>query len=148
LEVKNNVFFTGPQSRALLDDDGVITSHSNNLYFRPGGGVLVIADGVSYTAADIKDWEPTAIASDPLLNDLSALPAGFVGNYGEDMRPEPDGLNITVDSPAKDAGVALGAEHDTSINSIRRPYGAGWDVGAYEMSLPLLSAPIKLRIRK
>jgi hypothetical protein len=52
--------------------------------------------------------------------------------YGIDMEPYPNGLNITLDSPAKDYGVSLGSAYNSSINSVARPSDAGWDIGAYE----------------
>ena len=132
LEVRNNIFYAASTTRLFGDDDGDITVHSNNIYYRPGGGTLVTASGVSYTASDISSWESTALTYDPLLNDPSNLPSGFTGLYGIDMEPYPGGLNITPDSPAKDYGVSLGSAYNSSINSVTRPSNAGWDIGAYE----------------
>lgn len=132
LEIRNNILIADPDTTPLVDTDGDITGHSNNLYFRPGGGTLVSASGVDYTAATIHSWEPTALAGDPRLRDLTALPGGFVGAYGVDLRPYPDGLNLSADSPARDAGAPLGASYASSVNSVARPWGSGWDVGAYE----------------
>jgi len=127
----------------LGDDDGDITAHSNNIYYRPGGGTLVTANGDSYTASNISSWEPTALTGDPLLKDPSDLPSGFTGTYGVDMEPDSDGLNITVGSSAKDYGISLGSAYNSSINSVTRPSGVGWDVGAYEFvpSLVLHGTP-------
>jgi hypothetical protein len=63
------------------------------------------------------------------------LPTGFIGVPGVDIKPNSDGLNITADSPARDAGATLDAAYDGSINSVTRPSGAGWDIGAYEFTL-------------
>jgi hypothetical protein len=59
------------------------------------------------------------------------------------MQPDSAGLNITADSPARDAGAALAAAYDSSINSATRPQGAGWDIGAYEFvpALDLYGTP-------
>jgi hypothetical protein len=148
LEIRNNIIYADSDTRCLIDDDGDITNHSNNVYYRPGGGTLVIADGVSYTAGDVASWEPTARTSDPLLENPSDLPTGFTGAFGVDIKPNSDGLNIMPDSPARDAGAALAAAYDGSINSVTRPIGAGWDIGAYEFtpSLALTGWPGDQRI--
>jgi MYXO-CTERM domain-containing protein len=132
LEVKNNLFVSHADTIPLQDDDGSITDHSNNLFFRSGGGALVRSGGTTYTSADIASWEPSAIASDPLLNDISNLPTGFIGTFGVDLRPDTEGLNIAENSPARNAGAALDAAYSGSINSVTRPSGQGWDIGAYE----------------
>jgi hypothetical protein len=132
LEIRNNTIYSDSDTRCLIDDEGSITNHSNNVYYRPGGDTLVIADGVSYTAGNVGSWEPTALTGDPLLENPSDLPSGFTGALGVDSKPNSDGLNITADSPARDAGAALAAAYDSSINSVTRPQLGGWDVGAYE----------------
>ena len=143
LEVANNIFYAASTTRLLGDDDGDITAHFNNIYYRPGGGTLVTAGGISYSASDISLWEPTALTGDPLLKDPSDLPSGFTGTYGVDMEPASDGLNITAGSSAKDYGASLGSAYNSSINSVTRPSGLAWDVGAYEFvpSLVLLGTP-------
>lgn len=50
LEVSNNIFRADAETTPIVDTDGDITAHSNNLYFRAGGGVLVTSAGTSYTA--------------------------------------------------------------------------------------------------
>jgi len=132
LEIRNNIIYADSDTRCLIDDEENITNHSNNVYYRPGGGTLVIADGVSYTASNVGSWEPTALTDDPLLENPSDLPTGFTGTFGVDIKPNSDGLNITAGSPARDAGASLAAAYDSSINSANRPQGAGWDIGAYE----------------
>jgi|GEM_PF-1608459 len=132
LEVKNNLLYSSAKTRALLDDYGCITSHANNLYFRPGGGALVIDKGTTYTADNIGSWEATAIKDDPSCYNTSQLPTGFTGAFGVDMKPNTDGLNLTGTSPAKDKGGALGNGLNSSINTVTRPFGSGWDIGAYE----------------
>jgi hypothetical protein len=98
---------------------------------------------VSYTAGTIHLWEPSAIASDPLLEDLTNLPSRFTGTYGVDLEPYPDGFKLTAESPARDAGTSLNPTYSSSINSVSRPHGAGWDIGAYEFvpELELAAAP-------
>ncbi|MFH2009208.1 MAG: right-handed parallel beta-helix repeat-containing protein [bacterium] len=133
LEVTNNLFVSLADTIPLQDDDGSITDHSNNLFYRPGTDAPVVrSGGQTYTAADIATWEPSALAEDPLLEDVNALPTGFVGAYGVDLRPNAGGASPTAGSPAVDTGEALGAPYDNSINSVARPNGAGWDRGAFE----------------
>jgi hypothetical protein len=143
LEVANNIFDAASTTRPLGDDDGDITAHFNNIYYRPGGGTLVTADGISYSASNISSWEPTALTGDPLLKNPSDLPSGFTGTYGVDMEPAGDGLNITAASSAKDYGASLGSTYSSSINSVIRPRGLAWDIGAYEFvpSLELHGTP-------
>jgi hypothetical protein len=133
LDVRNNIFRADPETTPVFDTDGDITGHSNNVYFRPGGGTLVSSGGVGYNVATIGGYEPTSIAADPdLVNELD-LPTTFTGVYGIDLRPDNDGLNISPGSPARDTGADLGAPYDTSINAVPRPFGPGWDRGAYEL---------------
>ncbi|MFN2271566.1 MAG: right-handed parallel beta-helix repeat-containing protein, partial [Anaerolineae bacterium] len=143
LEIRNNIIYADSDTRCLIDDEGNITNHSNNVYYRPGSDVLVIANGTSYTAGNVNTWEPTALTDDPSLVNSANLPTGFVGAFGVDMQPDLAGLNITADSPARDAGAALAAAYDSSINSATRPQGAGWDIGAYEFvpALDLYGTP-------
>jgi len=132
LEIKNNILIAASDTTPLVDDDGDITGHANNLYYRSGGGTLVRASGVSYTAGTVNSWEPSAVTDDPLLKNLASLPAGFSGTYGVDMEPHPDGLSLTAGSPARDGGVPLDVAYSSSVNSVSRPNGAEWDIGAYE----------------
>lgn len=140
LEVSNNLFRADADTTPVVDADGDITAHANNLFFRPGGGTLVTSNGVDYTAATITAWEPTALAADPDLVDELDLPIGFVGTPGIDARPDADGMCITSGSPAMDAGAPLAASYDGSVNSVSRPFGPGWDIGAYELAPGLIFA--------
>jgi hypothetical protein len=132
LEVKNNLLLARPETLPIQDEEGSITDHAHNLYYRTSGGALARAEGVNYTEADLQTWEPTALSAEPLLVDISNPPTGFIGTLGADLRPNTDGLNLTETSPARNSGVALAADYDTSINSIPRPSGTNWDIGAYE----------------
>ena len=42
------------------------------------------------------------------------------------------GLNLQEGSPGINNGIALGSSFVGSINSVGRPAGNGWDIGAYE----------------
>jgi hypothetical protein len=135
LEIVNNLIVTLPTIAAIIDEDGVITAHSNNVYFRPGGGDLVETGADTYTADTVSSWEPTALTADPLLADSSQIPTGFVGEVGVDIRPDTEGLAPAEGSPAIDAGAVLDPRYAGSINGMTRPLGAGWDIGAYEMGM-------------
>jgi hypothetical protein len=80
----------------------------------------------------VSGYEPTASSSDPLFSNPANLPTGFTGTYGVDMVPNWDGFSLLKGSPGINRGMALSSDFDRSINSIRRPAGDGWDIGAYE----------------
>ncbi len=134
LEISNNIIAAVAETIPLYAYEDSITDHRGNLFVRDGGGDLVTVAGVTYSDADITTWEPDAVSGDPGFVDAASLPTGFVGTYGSSLRPDPDGLDLAAGSPALDAGVDLAASFATSINSVARPYDAGWDIGAYEWS--------------
>ena len=51
---------------------------------------------------------------------------------GGDIHPVTDGFDLIPGSPAIDSGTAVGSPYNSSINSILRPAGTAWDIGAYE----------------
>jgi hypothetical protein len=132
LEIKNNLIYSSHRTRCILDDHVMVTAHEGNLYYREDGGTLVIAGGDSYDASNVRAWEPGAVAEAPGLKDAGALPSTLTGSLDHSPRPDTDGLSIVSTSPARNAGVSLGSPYATSINSVPRPEGAGWDIGAYE----------------
>ncbi len=105
LEIKNNILMPSAGKSAIYGSTGKITSQSNNL------------------------------TANPNFKNTSNLPAGFVGTYGVDLRPDNDGLSVES-GPAIDGGVDLGADYNMAINSVVRPDGA-WDIGAYEYAEPV-----------
>ncbi len=131
----------------LTDVEGVITAHSNNIYYR-GGGTLVSSGGTSYTAANLAAYEASASAGDPLFVNTALLPNGFAGVFGVDLAPNRDGLRILPASPAVDRGAPLAAAYATSINSTGRPLGGGWDIGAYELGIAAPRPPENLRVMR
>lgn len=135
-EFRNNiVYYTGG---IPLTDPGVkITAHSNNMFFR-GSGTLVTSGASSFTSANLATYEATALSSDPTFTNTAALPSGFIGTFGVDLAPIPNGLSIQTGSPGVNAGLALAATYASSINSLSRPQGTSWDRGAYEISLSLV----------
>jgi hypothetical protein len=142
LEIKNNVICALPANYGISDASGDrITAHGHNL-FCPAGAADLVRDGSSrYAANDLGSWESTALAADPQLKDPANLPGGFTGTFGQDLRPDTDGLALSSSSPGIDQGAALDPAFASSINSVARPGGAAWDVGAYEQGDPPPTAP-------
>jgi hypothetical protein len=117
----------------LTDNYGRIVVHSNNLFYRSDGGTLVHSNGLNYSASNlIQSYEPSALVSNPLFKNVANLPSGFAGSYGTNLAPNNDGLSLRLGSPGINTGVTLSSTFDNSINSIVRPAGGGWDLGAYE----------------
>jgi len=131
LEFKNNIFYE-TDATPLTDDEGEITSHNNNIYYRSGDGILVSLRGNLYTSSNLTSYEASALSSEPAFNNTSNLPSGFTGTYGVNLSTNTEGLNISASSPTKDGGVSLGDTYNGSINSVVRPDGNAWDIGAYE----------------
>ncbi len=104
-------------------------------------------------ASSITDSDGTATISNNILNNncfinTSNLPTGFTGTYGVDMEPNTDGLSLGAASACIGTGASLGSPYNSSINTISRTSGSGWDIGAYEYddgsNLP--NPPTNLRI--
>ena len=104
LKIENNVFH-GPNRAALYFENLRFPGASvrNNMVY---GGVIKVGRprGVTFS----RNWERT----DPRLREL------------------PD-FRLRYDSPAIDAGLPL-AEVTEDADGVRRPRGAGYDIGAYE----------------
>ncbi|MGR9107676.1 MAG: choice-of-anchor Q domain-containing protein, partial [Gammaproteobacteria bacterium] len=76
-------------------------------------------------------------------------PTGFVGQFGVDLRPNSDGLSLASGSSGIDAGVSLAGAYNGSINSLSRPQGNSWDIGAYEFKITgslSLEPPLNVKI--
>jgi hypothetical protein len=146
-EFRNNiVHYTA--GTPLVDSPRKITAHSNNLYYR-GSGTLVSAGGTSYSSSTLASYEPTAYSANPLFKNTSSLPAGFGGTYGIDLTPNTDGLSLQSNSPALDNAAQLVSNFGGSINTVTRPAGSGWDIGAYEMNaaVQIPAAPSNLTVK-
>lgn len=129
-EFRNNVvYYTG--GVPLTDASGQITAHSNNMFFR-GSGTLVSSRGSSFSASNLASYESTGSSADPLFKNSSSLPTGFTGTFGSNQTPNTDGLSLLPGSWGIDHGFALTSLYTGSINTVPRPAGAAWDVGAYE----------------
>ncbi len=147
-ELKNNILHY-QNGLPLSDIASKIRSHSNNIYFRSGTGSLVASGGTTYTAASLASYEPTASSADPLFKNPTSLPTGFVGVHGATLAPNTDGLAVQATSAAVDRGAGLAGAYATSVNTVTRPAGAGWDIGAYELAGGVAAppaAPTNLRI--
>ncbi len=131
IEFKNNIVYELDDT-PLNDPAAKITAHSNNLFYRVGGGTRVSRGGTSYSASNLASFETGALSANPNFKNASILPTGFTGTPGVDRAPNSDGLALQVGSPGIDGGAALSAGFVGSVNSVLRPAGAGWDIGAYE----------------
>ncbi len=141
LSFKNNIFFyTG--GIPFRDLNGNTSSHAGNIYYR-GGSTLVYSNGFGYNTGNLVSYESSAYSSDPDFVNTNNLPSGFTGLYGKNSAPNTDGLNLRSGSNGIDNGVSLSSSFSRSINSVVRPVGNGWDIGAYEQPLP---APSNLMI--
>lgn len=129
LELRNNIIAYGDRP-VLVDPRTRITTHSNNFY--AGAGILVVSGSRRFDSSTLPDFEANSLGGDPRFVDTGALPTGFSGLYGSTMAPNASGLAPSASSRAIDHGVALASPFDRSINSVSRPQGAGFDVGAYE----------------
>jgi len=127
---------------------GVVTTHSNNIYYR-GGGTLISIGGTSYDAGSLSSYEATGSGANPLFKNIANLPTGLSGSASTPA-PNTDGLSLQGSSVGIDNGVALPAPYNGSVNSLTRPLGGNWDIGAYEFAtgshLTPPNAPTNLRI--
>lgn len=145
-EFKNNIVHS--TNRVPFTDNGKLTAHSNNLF--SGSTTLVRSNGASFGASNLGSYESTALSADPQFVNTASLPTGFKGSFGQDLMPNASGLALQAGSVAIDRGVALASPYNRSVNSIARPAGNGFDVGAYEASqgsAAALPAPTNLRVQ-
>ncbi len=105
-------------------------------------------DGIARQITDV-DTENNLIAFVPDIDDYAAptsgiskanYPDGDICNFyillwgdkdwlaGDTITPD---FSLQANSPAINAGASL-LENTSDLNGITRPYGAGWDIGAYE----------------
>jgi hypothetical protein len=139
-EFKNNiVYYVG--GLPLLDVDGHITAHSNNIYFNRGG-TLVTSRGADYGGGNLSVYEPSASSRNPLFTNTLDLPTGFSGTYGVSLTPNTDGLRVRPTSSAVDRGVILPLPYAGSVGSVTRPSAGSWDIGAYELGGRASASPL------
>lgn len=129
-EFRNNIV-SYPSGLPLSDPGLKITAHSNNLLYR-SSGTLVSSGGTNYSSANLGSYEASALSANPGFRNTAALPTGFSGTYPSSLAPNSDGLALQPGSVGVDAGTSLATAFSTSINSVARGAGGGWDIGAYE----------------
>jgi hypothetical protein len=146
LEFRNNIVHA-TTTIPLMANSGTIQQHSNNIYHR-SSGTLVSVGGTNYGASNLSTFEPSASSANPGFKNTGSLPSAFAGTTA--LAPNNDGLNLLSTAYGVDHGGAFNFPYNGSINSVARPSGAAWDIGAYEFrgtaSEPPLSAPTGLRI--
>ncbi len=128
VRIYNNTFFENSNAEILIDSSNANFSRldiKNNIVF-PRSGKLAISDASGRITSKSKN-----ISINPNFKNTNNLPTGFVGTYGVDFHPNADGLYVETGS-AIDGGVNLGYDYNNAINSVSRPQGSGWDIGAYE----------------
>jgi len=135
--VYNNTFYNAPVTINNSTATFSTFEFKNNIVYRPSGTAIT---GASHFTASSNN-----LTTNPSFKNASSLPTGFVGTFGVNLAPSTDGLSLLTGSPAIDAGVSLGSAYGGSINSVPRPPGSGWDIGAYEGG-GAPAAPTNLRI--
>lgn len=138
LEFRNNIIYE-LDDIPLTDSGSDITAHSNNLYFRSGGGTVARIGGTSYTGTSVTGWEGTALTADPLFQDVTSLPSGFAYWYAGALGPNTAGLSLRPGSPGLGSGANLGSAYNGSINSRPRPGSVNWDRGSYQSPVAVSS---------
>jgi hypothetical protein len=136
LTLANNIMahlaVTGSQSSSLSVQIGFAGSfaHHHNLFWNSAGSAasLVYNMGALHTAGTIASYESTGLASEPLFINTNDLPTTVSRESGG----SPEGLGLTLSSPAINKGADLGPLYAQDIQGLARPQGAAWDMGAYE----------------
>jgi len=152
LQFSNNIVFHSG-STPLVDAQGKITEHLNNIYYRTGSNVtLVSSNGANYQAGNLSSYEASASSANPLFVDPANLPTGFTGVYGgtgvDSYRPNQIGLSLQSTSYGLKHGANLGSGYAVSVNGVTRAATGPWDIGAYEtpVSVTAPAAPKNLRV--
>jgi hypothetical protein len=102
-------------------------THGNNLYWHESGsGATIVTHGSSYSASNVRNYEPTAQQANPQFLNASQVPTTVSSTGGAN----PDGLKITAGSPAVGTGAALGSPYASDIDLCART--APWSIGAYQ----------------
>lgn len=138
----NNTFFN------TFVDLGSHSSTVNTFEFK--NNIIQYGSGQLRNASAIQSQSNNLlVSSNPGFKDTNSKPTGFIGTYGVNLRPNTDGLSLNSGSSAINGGATLASAYAGSINSVSRPQGAAWDIGAYELSTTTvtpLNSPTNLRI--
>ncbi len=127
LLVYNNTFYN------TFVDLGSHASNVNSFEFK--NNIVQYASNQLRNAGAIQSQSHNLlVSSNPGFTNPNNKPSGFLGSPGTDLRPNADGFSLTSTSSAVDAGTALASAYAGSINSLSRPQGSAWDIGAYERS--------------
>jgi hypothetical protein len=124
LRVYNNTFYN---AIIIIDSPSAtfpVFEFRNNVAFYSGGTPIIGVDRFTLSSNNLTDK--------PVFKNATELPTGFKGIFGVNMAPNTDGLSLPVISPGIDGGEPLPEIFGGSINSLIRPGGKGWDIGAYE----------------
>lgn len=140
LYVYNNTFYN------TFVDFGGHSSTVQALEFR--NNIVVYGNSQLRNGSSITSQSNNLLVSAaPGMKNPTTRPTGFIGIYGTDLQPNDDGFSLVQGSAAMNAGAALNSTYNTSINSLIRPQGSSWDIGAYESgeaSVPPPAPPTSL----
>jgi len=125
LKFNHNTFINVPGKVVYIDD---ITDLSlvNNLFYNVGDGIKVGLSG--NVVIDYNGWFPSADDELTGPHDMVGLDPRFIDLEGDDYRLHPDG-------PAVDRGYSIGMSSN-DFHGLSRPYGPGYDLGAFETHIP------------
>ena len=133
LNLRNNLIYSAEANTPCLvvrsGYTGTLT-HDHNLYWHANGSSAMAINngGTTYTVANAKNYESTAQNTDPRLTNLAQSPNSVSDTAGT----SPKGFLPLGGSSAIDMGASLAATYAKDINSVLRPQGMAWDIGAYE----------------
>lgn len=137
LNFRNNILYASqdPYYAIYMYTDAI--THNNNLIFEDSSAIYAVRIGsTTYTNNEVTDFEATAQKTDPTFTG-GTLPTGFSGTYGSDMVPDQPYFSISS-GDALDNGATFSSPYNGCINgaglanTIIRPQGAIFDIGAYE----------------
>jgi hypothetical protein len=124
IRVYNNTFYN---ALIIIDCPSAVFpvfEFRNNLAFYSGGTPVIGEDRFTVNSNNLTDK--------PVFKNAAELPKGFKGIYGVNLTPDTDGLSLPGNSPGIDGGETLTDSYKGSINTVFRPSGIAWDIGAYE----------------
>ena len=128
ITVENNTFADIQYHGAGFRDNSIGNIVRNNIFYKISSSYWA-SDGGQVTGDYnlIFDANPPSVAGDHNILDMDPL---FVDPNNSDF-------HLQSDSPAIDAGIALG-QVAVDLDQTPRPQGAGWDIGAYEFAPDLV----------